>query len=340
MKLRKFLLLFLLISQYASAQDPSYSLNFSVPYMISPTFAGLQEAKVGSYFTYRMRKLTPIENYSTVVLGTGTALDYEKLQGGAGLLIINDNAGGLRTTEIHGIFAYEAPFGKRVRYDHLRAAVQIGVVNRAINTNKFTFEDQFDGTGFEFNTQENFDRLSVFNMNYAISMMYYRTRKIKGNPEFAPFVGFTIDHINKPKIGFYNSTAEPLPMKYTFFGGGRMYTRTPLDVNGYFIANFHNYSYLLSIGGSLRYVVYDRGIWFKKEKAAISAGFLVRPGDTFMTLIGMEFSQTILVSFSYDLLTSKYNIINKNFGGLQIAARYNFDTDFFKRKPELPFPDF
>ncbi len=338
MKFARLLLLILVIHSYA--QDPNYSLNFSVPVTVSPAFAGLQEAQTGLYSSYRMRKLTPIENYSTTVVFGGYAIETDKMDGGAGILILNDVAGGIRTTEISGIFAYEAPFGRRVRYDHLRGAIQVGITNRALNLNKQTFEDQFNGVDFSGQTSESFDRLSIFNPNVAISMMYYRTRKIKGNPEFAPFVGFSADHINRPNIAFYKSVASYLPIKWTGFAGGRMYTRTPLDANGYIIFNYHNNSSLITIGGNLRYVIYENGIWFRKEKAAISVGTIVRPGDTFMTLIGMEFYQSLLISFSYDLITSKKNIINKNFGGLQIAARYYINTDFWKRKPELPFPDF
>jgi len=325
----------------AWAQDPSYSLHFGIPMTITPSMAGLCSGDASFRISQRTRKLTDVENYSTTLFQGNYRIESELFNGGAGLLVVNDIAGGLRTTEIQMALAYEAPLGRKVRYDHLRAGFQVGVVNRHLNMEKLVFEDQFDGLGFNLPTTEtgNIANLSQFNMDVSMGLMYYKTQKIKGNPELNPYLGFAIHHLNRPRVSFFPSDKYRMSVRYTFFGGAKMRTRTPLDFNLNVIYMVHNQSHLVSINPFIRFVFYENGIWFKNEKAAAMAGVIIRPSDSFVSYLGFDFHKTFAVAFAYDLLVSKTTIVNKNFGGLQLMVRYLLHGNEYKGN-EVPFPVF
>ncbi len=333
-------LIVLLVVAELWAQDPNYSLHFGVPVTIGPMFHGLAEGKAALIASNRTRKMTDIENYSTSLFSANLTLENDWFEGGAGLFVALDRAAGYNTTEVQLGLAYEAPLGKKVRYDHLRAGFQAGVVNRSIDINSYVFEDQFDGKGFPLPTSEPFASFSNTNLDFAIGLMYYRTRKIKGNPEFNPYIGFALHHINRPYVSFFSAgTGERISMRYTGFVGARLYTRTPLDINLNVIYMRQNNSYLVSINPFVRFIFYEHGIWFGKEKAAVLAGTIIRPKDSFVSYLGFEIHNNFAFAFAYDLLTSKTTIVSKNFGGLQIFARYVIHGERFKGS-ELPFPAF
>lgn len=332
---------FFLFCLKVGAQDPSYSLHFGIPMTISPSMAGLCSGDASFRVSHRTRKLTDVENYSTTLFQGNYRIESRLFNGGAGLLVVNDVAGGLRTTEIQIALAYEAPLGRKVRYDHLRGGFQVGVVNRHLNMEKLVFEDQFDGLGFSLPTSEsgNIANLSQFNMDVSMGLMYYKTQKIKGNPEFNPYLGFAIHHLNRPLVSFFPSDKYRMSIRYTFFGGAKMRTRTPLDFNLNLIYMIHNQSNLLSINPFVRFVFYENGIWFKNEKAAAMAGFIIRPSDSFVSYLGFDFNKTFAFAFAYDLLVSRSTIVNKNFGGLQLMVRYLINGKQYLGN-EVPFPVF
>jgi type IX secretion system PorP/SprF family membrane protein len=320
------------------AQDPGYSLTFANPMTIMPSLAGLTEGTGRFGLSHRMKAATAQDNFQTTVASGDVTLNYPFLRGGVGLLLVNDIIGKYRSTEIHAAFAYEVPLGVKVRYSHLRAGFQVGLINRAIGDN-FTWEDQFQNTGFTQGTSEKINNLSVFVPDVAISLVWYRTQKIKGNPEFNYYLGAAVGHITQPRIKFLTGETYRTSMKYTALAGGRVRTRTPFDMNINALFTYQNNFWQITASLYGRYVFYEKNRWFGKESASISFGGHYRYNESVSIFVGTEIKRKLSIAFAYDIVASTNAIVNPRFGGLQAMFSYQFIPKNY-RINALPFPRF
>jgi len=324
------------------AQAPNYSLAFSNPMTIMPSMAGLVEGNMRFGLTHRMKAATNDNNFQTSVFTGDFRLNYSYLKGGVGVMLTNDMIDRFRATEVHAAFAYEAPLGVKVRYNHLRAGFQVGLVNRAIGDN-FTWEDQFRTVGGQFGftvpTNENLSRMSVFVPDVALSLLFYRTQKIKGNPEFNYYLGGAVHHITQPNIKFLTGESFKLSMRYTALAGGKIRTRTPFDMNLNALFTMQNNFWQITASWYGRYVFYDKGRWFGKENANISFGAHYRYNESVAIFFGAEIKRQITLGVAYDFVASTNTIVNPRFGGLQAMFAYQFNPKT-NRINALPFPRF
>lgn len=321
------------------AQDPSYAILYSHPMLLTPSFSGLAEGTFNATLSHRVRTTTPDVNFSTSILSANYPIFTNAYQGGAGLVVSTDAAAGIRTNQAQLGLAYEAPLGKKVRYHHLRAGFQFGLVQRQLIDEDFNFEDEFDGLGFNRSSSEDISNITVMRPDVSMGLMWYRTQKIKGNPEFNHYIGFATQHINRPSVGFFDNGAEKLNMRTSFIGGGRMRTRTPFDFNLNLMFMRQNNSNLWSASIFARYVLYENNVWFGREKASFMVGGTVRNGEAVTAFGGFQLQRTLTLGFGYDFLITDETLAPTSYGGMQVMVSYLFGGQDFKN-PEHPFPSF
>lgn len=334
------LLTFLLAALCVRAQDPSYAIVYSHPLILTPSFAGLAEGTFNATLSHRVRTTTPTEKFNTSTLSANLPVKTSFAYGGVGVLLQTDQAGGIRTTQGQFAFAYEAPLGTKVRYHHLRAGFQFGLVQRQLLKGDYRFEDQFDGIGFSRPTGEDLSDLSILYPDISLGLMWYRTQKIKGNPEFNHYLGFSVHHINRPVVEFFDrGKGARLNMRNTFVGGGRLRTRTPFDLNLHLQYQTQNNSDLWSASFFTRFVLYENNVWFGREKAAFILGSTLRNAEVITAFGGFQLQKALTVGFGYDFLITSETLAPNSYGGLQVMVSYLVGGQNYRGSAH-PFPSF
>lgn len=343
------------------AQDVTPALLYANPLIVNPAMAGLIEGKLGFDFSHRIRVGTEDETFNTSVFTGDYVLDTRKVDGGLGLMLSTDQAGGIRTNQFQAAFAYEAPLGLKVRYHHLRAGFQLGVIQRSIDEPSLIFEDQFDAaTGTFINatgeTQVVEGLSSPVALDASVGVLFYNTQKIKGNPELNYFVGAAVQHLSRPDLSFFPSDGESrTPIRFTAHGGVKYRTRSLIDLNAHAIILSQNNSQLLQWGVFMRAILYEGGKLFGNEQASIYLGLNAQQQLNSVEIFGstvrrsglesvapyfaFEYNRSVGVSFAYQVALSEDNLVPTTYGGLQISASYRLGGNTYA-KNSLPFPAF
>lgn len=311
--------------------------QWSQPQALSPALVGLVDGRFRASVTHGFRPATGFVGFSSTWASIEAPFTLANLSAGAGAYFFSDVAGGWRTTKGMVSFAYEAPLGTRVRYDHLRAGIAAGIVQRSIDPNDLYYEDQFDGRSFTLPTTENLSRTAVWHADYAIGLLYYRTQKVPGNVEVAPFAGFSVAHLNRPSIGFMVRNTERLSLFWSGYGGARLFTRTPFQFVGTFSYARSNQS--TWIGGSLQaeFVLYEGGYWFTRPVGSVIVGGALRARDQYALMAGFTLQKGLAAGIAYSLLTRRATTPTA-FGGIQLMLQYQLGYAYRERGVVYPFP--
>ncbi|MCS6789362.1 MAG: type IX secretion system membrane protein PorP/SprF [Bacteroidia bacterium] len=312
---------------------------WSQPQALSPAFVGLTDGKGRALFTHSFRPATGFLSGSSTWAGVEAPLSFVNLIGGVGGYFCSDVAGAWRVQKGILSFAYEVPLGARLRYNHIRAGVAAGFVNRSIEPGDIFFEDQFDGRGFSRPTGEATERATLWHADYAIGAMYYRTLKVPGNPEVVPFGGFSISRLNRPSIGLLVQRAERLSMFWSGYGGARIYTRTPFQFVISLLYARSNQSNWIGGTGMVEFVLYEGGYWFTRPLGSVMAGFSLRARDQYALMAGFNLQKGLTLGIAYSLLTRR-TTTPTSFGGIQVAMQYQLGYSYKERGVVYPFPNF
>src|SRR5205823_106057 len=115
--------------------------------------------------------------------------------------------GGLRTTLINPMIAYQAKLSKQLV---MRAAIQPGIEMRSINFNDLLFGDQIGRGGNVASVEAATQTRTFFDIGAGI-LLY--TAKSWG--------GLSVYHINKPDESLMGLEGATLPVKYSVHGGSK-----------------------------------------------------------------------------------------------------------------------
>ncbi|MCS7297348.1 MAG: type IX secretion system membrane protein PorP/SprF [Bacteroidia bacterium] len=312
---------------------------WSQPQALSPALVGLVEGKGRVCFTQQFRRVTTLANFSSVWAGVEVPFMLKELPAGIGGFFLSDVAGGWRTTRFAVSLAYEAPLGSRARYDHLRGGFTAALVNRSIEPTELYFEDQFDGLTFSRPTAEAFPRTTLWHADYGIGLLYYRTQKVPGNVEIAPFLGFSATRLNRPSVGFLVRQSDRLSLLWSGHGGARLFTRTPLQFIGSFVFNRANQSSWIGASLLMEFVIYEDGYWHTRSVGSILAGASLRAGDQYALMAGFTLQKGLAAGLAYSLLTRRTTTPTA-FGGIQFMMHYQIGYRYKERGVVYPFPIF
>lgn len=190
----------------ALGQDAHFTQYFANPLYLNPAFAGVSKCP---RVTINYRNQYPQLNnvYQTF---SGSYDQYvDALNGGLGLLIMRDEAGGgaLSTTEISGIYSYHLKVNRKFS---VLAGFQATLRQRALNFDNFSFPDQIEPFyGFVKNTQE------VAPGNNTNTHLDVSAGLIGYTEKF--YIGASVHHLTQPDESFYRTSK--LPMKITAEAG-------------------------------------------------------------------------------------------------------------------------
>jgi len=188
-----------------NAQDIHYSQYFRIPSLINPSSTCNFTDNWRISFNYRNQWKRIGVPYTTASAIFEKPIKIKGESVGSGFCFINDNTGinGISTNKI--LFSVSYGFEKNV--NKIRLGMQLGFINRSINSKNLTFPDDWSlEQGIFIPSGEYQDHKSYLDISTGLLW----SKKVK-NQE--PELGISISHINMPNTSFLNEKYS-LPVKY------------------------------------------------------------------------------------------------------------------------------
>lgn len=299
------------------AQDPHFSQYYSNPLYLNPAFAGSNICPRAS-LNYR-NQYPVLDVFQTYSASYDQYVDG--LNGGIGVLVMRDNAGGgaLSTTEASLMYSYHLKVSRKFT---LLAGFQGTFRQRSVNWGNFTFPDQIDpyyGFVLESN-QPKPQSTTSNNLDVSAGILGFTERF---------YFGASFHHLTQPDEAFFQD--GKLPLKISGQAGftiplGRQRVRNELQ--NYLIPNIV-YQHQGSFDQMTLSTAFSRG--------PISGGLGFRTStanpDAVVVLLGYAPTEGAWkVGYSYDITISTQ--ANSLGGAHEVSLGYNFPCRVRKKRNE------
>lgn len=197
------------------AQDEHFSQFYAVPIQFNPALAGTHQGSYRLSAIYRDQWSNNLDSpYSTFATGLDTQFKMKfgskttDDHFGLGLYFVSDRVAVFQanTNHVSTFFAYHKRLSKRIP-SYLGAGVKLGVVQRNINYDNLTFQDQFNQiNGFDLPTGETLppNNFGYFDMSFGLN--YYI--ELENTTYYA---GLAAHHFTNPSTSFYAKLQAPNP---------------------------------------------------------------------------------------------------------------------------------
>jgi len=191
------------------AQDPIFSQFYANPLYLNPALAG---SNICPRVNLNYRNQWPAIAGTYKTFSASADMYMDKLSGGVGLIVMNDQAGegALQTTTASGIYSYRLTINRNL---FLNAGFQATYYQRRIDWAKLTFPDMIDPRfGFVNATAEKQpSKLTKGFADFSTGLVLANSRNF--------YAGFALHHLTQPNEGFYSDISSKLNMKMTAHAG-------------------------------------------------------------------------------------------------------------------------
>ena len=306
------------------SQDIHFSNWNMSPLNANPANAGNFDGDGRLIFNYRKQwKSVPVP-YSTFSFGSDFNLKKPLLSvraksrtltsNAVGLIFNHDAAGDGR----YKINEVKVPFNTKINIGNdstlqLNFALMAGFTNINIDANRLSYDKQWDGDIYNasLNNGESFNSQSKTFADVGLGTMMAKkfTDKLKVN------IGYSINHLNKPNISFYNSAKVNLKPKHTEL----LQATYSLSNKAALLFEYYGgqqQKFKENMVGLSYYYTFN-----PKNKTIINAGALMRVNDAAITTIGL-YIDNIKMQASYDYNFSQFKRATNGRGGFEISLIY------------------
>ncbi len=320
--MKKFLLLLSVVfSLSAKAQDPHFSQFFASPLTLNPALTGKFDGTLRASGNYRNQWPAFNNVYTTSSLSVDFSILNNMLPDndtwGVGIIALKDKAGdGILKSDYFGI---STAYHKSLNEDGFS---QIGIGfqgmygQKRLDFSKLYFEDQLTPFGFDLSAPSaDITLLNTPNINYLdvnAGIIYTVSTTDKNNF----YLGASMYHINRPKESFKG-------------GNWNISARTTISAGGYFPVSesltFHT-SGIYQIQGKATETTFGGAISSalnndETSPTNIYGGAWMRVKDAIIPYIGLEFSNMRLGA-TYDINISGLKSGSQSRGGMEISLIY------------------
>ena len=310
-------------------QDYHFSQFFAAPITYNPATAGAFEADVRGSLVYRNQWSSVAEPYTTYGLSADMPLQVGNSRVsrdfiGIGLSVVNDKAGtsGFNTLNAAANVSYAIDLGGTEINPHFVAVgLQFGFLQRSTDLNKVTWENQWNGTGFNqgVNSGEpvagNWAETDI-DLGGGITYFY------SFNDYTRMLVGGAVLHANKPKSVYFTGE-EAMMRKFTLHGS--MAISQP-DANVTYLPHvfvmFQGPYRIIDVGSEIEFSLWERTEFTNfKNNLSTNIGAYYRYKDA-MYLVGRVNYYDFSIGISYDFTLSGLNNFNNGNGGVELVLGY------------------
>lgn len=316
-KTARILILTMLTSVVAFAQDPHFSQFYANSLYLNPAFAGIDKCPK---LTLNYRNQYPaLGVYQTFSASYDQYVDA--LRGGLGVLVVRDEAadGALTLTEASAIYSYHLRVNRKFS---LLAGFQATFRQRGLDFSRLTFPDQIDQFyGFVRPTNElPPDQPTNQHVDISVGVLGFGENY---------YFGVAAHHLTQPNEAFF--TESRLPLKFTIHGGASIpigRKRLISSTQSYLIPNIA-YQRQGNIGQITAGVSFNKGY--------ITGGLAYRNSETnpdaIVAIVGFTPPDwPFKVGYSYDFTISNFS--GAGAGAHEISLSYRFPCVTRTRRPQ------
>lgn len=311
-------------------QDYHFSQFFASPITYNPANAGAFESDVRGMLNYRSQYGSLSDNpYKTFGFSADAPIKltkeaYDRNFLGVGLSVVNDNAGivDFNTLNIAGDVSYGIDLGGTDTRPHfVSVGLQIGLIQRSVNLNAGTWENQWIGTGFNSGLASGEDvsgTINESNIDLGAGISYYKT--FQNETRF--LVGASLLHANAPQVDILGSD-EALMRKVI---GHASLSISPENSQVTYLPNlfvmFQGPNRIVDIGSEIEFSMWDRTQFTDfRNNLSMNLGAYYRYKDA-IYFIGRVNYYDFSLGVSYDFTASKLSETNNGQGGVELVLTY------------------
>jgi len=322
----------LLCSQLVKAQDPHFSQFFASPLTLNPAFTGKFSGTWRLAANHRDQWPSIPKAYVT----TSASLDFPILKSkipekdvfGVGLSGLTDaSANGILKLNYGSVsMSYHKALDEN-GYSTIGAGFQATYSSLSLDKNKLTFSDMLTQNGFTGPTSEiiSGDNQSYFDVNAGL--LY--SGSTNGENNF--YLGASMYHINRPKVGFQDKNWY-LSGRISAHAGGSFPVSDVITVHASAIYQVQNKASETTLGAAIAANLSQDPL----KPSAIYIGSWIRLNDAIVPYVGIEFGG-LRIGASYDFNISNLKAATASRGGSE------FSIIFIKRPVDyqgIPCPKF
>jgi type IX secretion system PorP/SprF family membrane protein len=302
--------------QEAKAQDPEFTQFYANPLYLNPAFAGTNRCP---RVAMNYRNQWPSLSGTFVTTSVSYDQHVETLQGGLGLMVMNDRAAQntLNTFNVSGIYSYQQPISKKFS---LKAGLQATYFQKSLDWSRLTFGDMIDPRkGFIYETADVPREGRINGVDFSAGVLGF-SDKFYG--------GFAVHHLNEPNESLITGVSR-LPMKFTVHAGAvipiqKKRKDAQANISPNVLYRRQGEFQQLNLGMYVNKGPLVAGVWFR------GLLFGERYRDSFITTIGVQ-TDVIRIGYSYDVTISE--LTPSTGGSHEISMQILFDC----RKKKVKF---
>jgi type IX secretion system PorP/SprF family membrane protein len=311
----------LLFHYSTSAQDVHFSQYYNAPLQINPALTGIYNGDFRFMANYRDQWSSVPVDYRTYAAAFDMKYFHKKMENaffGGGILLLSDKAGDseLGLTQVVLSTSYSQLINEN---NIMSAGFQLGVGQRAFNTEHLQLGNQFNGDLFlaTESSGENFTNTSAGYMDINAGLNWH-VQFDEGLKRLD--IGIGAFHLNQPQQKFYDSDDVALPVRWSAYSSGEVKLSELWD--GVFHGMFQQqgaYNEALSGFGAKYWLNRSRG-----QEMAIQLGTTYRfigRSDALIPYFELYYLAWKM-GLSYDINMSDFDIATNNRGGLELSLMY------------------
>jgi type IX secretion system PorP/SprF family membrane protein len=308
----------LFIANCVQSQDLHFSQYFNAPLLVNPANTGFNpdyDYRIGG--NYRNQWASVINNpYKTMSLWGDLQLFNNRFENGwvgLGSTLYRDEAGtgGLSSTQGYVSTAYHQMLGYA---SVLSFGANVGFVNKKVDLNKLTFDNQWNGKFFDVNAGSGesfyYSSTSYLDLQVGLNYAWFISDRAYLN------LGLSASHINQPKATFFDPKSNVdtrIPVRYTAFVNGNF----KIDENWIINPNI----YISKSANSTETVIginANRNLSGEGGAQQLILGAYYRNKDAIIPMIGYQIND-LKITFNYDVTTSSLSNFNSRQGAFEVS---------------------
>lgn len=334
--------IFLIFTFYSNAQDLHFSQAIQSPLLLNPACAGVMDGWDRFSINQRNQWLGSTSQFMTSNFGADFNFFKKPRRNnahlGMGLQFYNDVAGESKLTTQFGSLTLNGilPINNR---DVLAVGIQGGMGIKSIDISRVTFESQWSNNQFGYDPtvlsgESNIASSSPIT-DVSTGIYYVRDNKESGFSRATDEklqLGFSVYHVNEPKMKFKIGSSDRLLRKYVFHGSYlKEITDSKLSFEAcafYFIQGMHQQ-------GTLGLILNNRfqsgtKVVGNSSDSHFGFGLYYRYADAIIPVINLEYKGFRLRT-SYDIITSKMRKAGS--GTIEVSLTYtNYHHKITKKR--------
>ena len=318
-KLLSILTVCALLTTTSNAQDPNFSQFFASPLTLNPALTGKFDGVMRFAANYRNQWPSINNAYTTMTASLDMGIMKNRIpeydQFGIGIMAYSDKAGnGALNSNYLGLsVAYHKALDEN-GYHQLGAGFQGTYMNKRLNTEKLTFQDQLTPMGFTGVTRESFSSQQVNLHYFDLNAGIIYNGSTNGYNNF--YLGASMYHINRPKETFQKGDFL-LNSRVTIQVGAKIpvgtYNSVHVAANHSIQAKARN----TMLGGAFCLNVNND----EENPTNFYIGSWYRFQDALIPYVGLEFGEWHFGA-SYDVNTSALKAASNSRGGVEVSLIY------------------